>query len=148
MTPLTPSQFLDLASYIAANGKLSSFPGLDALRDCEEICGPRLAGDCDVIFLKSGWPYALYESFYGFHVVPFPVETPLTAEQFADLENWLCRCDTYSATLSLQTLCGCDLIERPLNIEAMSDSEQIYTRNGIPVALRCGDEGFYVLAAQ
>lgn len=142
------THFLDLARYIIANGRYSSFPGLDALRDCEEIRGKDFAGEHDVIFIKQRWPYALYESGFGFRVLHFPQPEPLTAEQFADLSSWISECGTFCATLPLEALTGCEPLEAPFCEEAVIDSEQIFIRNGRPVAMQLGDVGFYAVPAE
>lgn len=142
MLNLNHDQFLDLARFIIANGRYSAFPGLDALRDCEEVHSPALCAESDVIFLKKDRPYALYESGFGFRVMPVSADVPLSTAQFSDLADWITGCGTFSGTLPFEVLSGCDRLEQPGCHEAHIDADQIFTRNGRPVALQVGDIGF------
>lgn len=143
MNTLSNSQFVDLALYIIFNGKHSSFPGLDSLKQCKEIYSQKMLGECDVIFIKDGWPYALYESSRGFYVLPVQNDIPLTQAQYDDLYDWISGFGLFSATLSVDALRGCETIQPPDCEEAIIDSSQIFVRNKMPVALQYGDEGFF-----
>lgn len=147
MNTLSKTQFVDLALYIINNGQFSSFPGLNALSDCEEIYEHGgLAGYSDVIFLKDGQPYALYENFNGFQLLNHPQPEPLTETQFADLAVWISENGSFSETLPGDALEGCELLELPCSEEDAIHADQIFIRNGCPVAMQRGEAGFYSLA--
>lgn len=147
MNTFTSDQFQDIARHIVAHGQFTCFPGLDALRDCEEVPDPAATEYRDVLFLKEDRPYAVYECGFGFRVLPFPVAVPLTDSQFNDLAGWIRDCGIFRGCVGLEVLQGCDAHFIPFNDEARMDSAQIFTRNGVPVALECGDVGFYVVSA-
>lgn len=147
MNTFTADQFQDIARHVVAHGQFTCFPGLDALRDCEEIPDPATTEYRDVLFLKDNCPYAVYECGFGFRVLPSPVAVPLTGSQFNDLADWISDCGTFRGCVELEVLQGCDAHAVPGNEEAGMDSAQIFTRNGVPVALEYGDVGFIVVSA-
>lgn len=147
MNTLSNNQFADLALYIINHGQFSSFPGLDTLSDCEEIYAHGgVAGYSDVIFIRDGQPYALYENFNGFHLLNHPKPEPLTETQFADLAVWISENGLFGETLPGDALEGCELLELPCFEEDAVNADQIFIRNGYPVAMQRGEAGFYSLA--
>jgi len=143
MTTLTHDQFQDVSRYILAHGYFTCFPGLDVLQGCEEIPDPEPSDYRDVLFLKDGWPFAVYECGFGFRVLRVAADIPLTREQFDDVGMWLRDQGQFRGCVSLDRLCGCDVIDEPTGADE-PETNKIYVRNGYPFMLEMYETGFIV----
>lgn len=143
MNTLTHDQFQDVSRYILANGYYTCFPGLDVLKDCEEIPDPEFSEYRDVLFLKDRLPFAVYECGFGFRVLPVPEDIPLTRDQFEDVAQWLQERGQFRGCVGLDLICNCDVIDEPADAWE-TETGKIYVRNGHPFMLEIADTGFIV----
>lgn len=143
MNTLTHEQFQDVTRYILSNGYFTCFPGLQALKDCEEIHDPEPSNYRDVLFLKDRRPFAVYECGFGFRVLPELADTPLTSEQFNDTAKWLTERGQFRGCVGLDLLCDCELIEDPAGVSE-PEADKIYVRNGRPFMLEIFASGYFV----
>lgn len=143
MNTLTHYQFQDVSRYILTHGYFTCFPGLDVLKNCEEIPDPEPSDYRDVLFLKGGLPFAVYECGFGFRVLPVPADKPLSREQFNDTARWLRDRGQFAACVFLESLCDFDVIGDPASVSD-PESDKIYVSNGHPVMLEMSNIGFFV----
>ncbi|HFQ7030063.1 TPA: hypothetical protein ACHSMM_004504 [Yersinia enterocolitica] len=152
MTTFTHAQFHDITRYLVAHGQFTCFPGLAALRDCEELHDPEPSEHRDIVFIKGGFPFAVYECGFGFRVLPQSVDIPLTCQQFDDVAGWVIQRGKFTSHLSLDALESIDTVQACEAIEDPSpdaiEAATLYLRGGRPFALYIFDAGYYVIASE